>query len=263
MFRPIALLVYLVSFALSSTSLAQSRSEGLDYEFGLGARTLPIAGAAHAEAGYGVPLWGEWKDSIFYGYLRPVLRITSAATINEVNTSLRLHPISFVGLAVGRATTFRNRDTSNIVDCSNLMCDGVLEANYLSTDTILATGAYFLSAEADARDFKASDVRENFYEDGSALIGSRESDRQVSSTLTLGKRLGDEWLENLLIGVTHKRVEFLGSGQTSERTSLIGRHTRGELSFSYAAGVYRSDTTATGLAIGASIEWNPQPGIQL
>lgn len=231
-----------------------------------GGRSHPLGAAVWGEAGYGVPLWGDWRsdESFLYGFIRPVAGAASALTINEASYALELHPISFVGIGVGRSFVARSQDRSRNVDCDRYMCDGALRSDFVTLEILLAAGAWFLVSEMDSRDHLPSGDGEDFYEDGTALLGRRGGDRTFSKTLTVGREVDATFAKDFIVGLTLKRVEFHRSGQASERASLIAKHGIGEdLSLSYAAGVYRSDVSPRGLAVGISLNWSPAPGLTL
>jgi hypothetical protein len=261
-----ATLVMTVLFSFAATCAVNERNDGIDYRFGFGFRSVPIGAAAYGEAGFNKPVWGEWQkpEAYNYGFLRPVVRWTSSLTINTFDLALEFHPISFLTFSGGRSFDYRSSNTFTSVDCSRLQCDGLLRSDFGSAAVLLGGGRYFISSEITWSDVTPSNNLQSFYEEGYAVIGLKGHDRLFSQAHTIGVKLRELPLSNLIAGINVRRTEAQLFGGFSQRASFIAAHDVGDFRISYAVGLYQSAILpATAFTLGFQIDWFGLRGLKL
>jgi hypothetical protein len=258
-------LICLALIVSAIPSRAAEKNSGLDYFAGFGIRSMPFGAAGYAEAGSNHLLYGDYAnpEEVFYGYLRPGVRLTSAISINAADAFISVYPVSFLGFTFGSAITHRSKDQSGNADCSLYQCDGDLRTMYGAVDLTLGAKGYFVVTHLVWTDFWPSGDGEDFYEDGAVLIGRRGYDRTFEQTYTAGKKIPNARLEDFFIGFGGRRTEAHGTGSFSERISLVGGHRQGAWRWTYAAGVHRSSLQALAPAFGVAVEWIGREGLAL
>lgn len=255
-------LTLLLCFLLLDYAQAD-RENGFDFRAGAGTRSVPLGASAFTEAGYGAKLWGDTKQGSFlYGFIRPSVLFSTALTVNALDLSMAVHPISFWTLRAGRGFSNRLRDFSSSADCTLYQCDGTLRSDFAGTDVLLGARGYFIASQVEWREYRSDSDTQDFYEEGFALIGRRGSDRVFSQTHTLGREVKTAWLSGM-IGIGGRRTEAHQSGSYSQRLSLIARHGSGPWRWTLALGVHQSSLLATNFAAGIQAEWLGPQGLLL
>lgn len=241
------------------------RNVGLDYNASLGFRTLPIASFLSVDAGYSMPVWGDWatKSNFKYGYLRPAVRLISAVIVNAVDARVTFRPISFIGLTAGAMQMSRFRDKVNNVNCDITECRGDLRSTYSQFDLALASGDFFLVGQSELKDYSSQRNVAPFYEDIAAVIGAQGSDRLVSHGYSVGIRPNIEKLPNGFVALSIRQTKMQNSESTSERLGLAVGHQYQDYKLTYFLGTYQSSLEKAGPTAAIAVEWIGIPGLAL
>lgn len=234
--------------------------EGLDYSYGGMARSFPGGLAAFGRAGYGLLLWGEkTPGSVFYGYLRPELRLQSSILVDMPEASLSIYPVSFAGIRIGRAESFRFTDFPAI-DCVVAECRGRVSANFLKTQVALGYADFFVVHHLHYRSLAASRPERPIGDEQSSFIGKPGQDSVLFQTLAIGMKLGDYPTAGLLL----ETGRMLGTGAESDHESVFFRLAKKE-SWTYVvgAGLYRSTTHERGFTFYGALTVIGIPSVEL
>lgn len=113
-----------------------------DLSAGFGARSYPGLGAeGFAEFGYNQLLYGDAPGKgIFYGLIRPSLKVASSAVINSYDAKIEVYPISIIGFAAGHQYIKSDFEDFNFYDCDEVRCKGDLKKDYVHMRAVLGYG---------------------------------------------------------------------------------------------------------------------------
>lgn len=171
-------------------------SEGFDYSYGAGARTVPKGVSLNGEAGYGRLLWGNNGDGeVMYGYVRPVARARTSLVVNAAEAELQVAPVSFLVLSAGAGFTSRNVDTAT-ADCAAADCRGSLGSQFTGGTLLLGAGGWVAGADLRLswmRPLEPSAASRDFVDEDSALAGRGGGDRLLSHRFFLSLRMDRRW----------------------------------------------------------------------
>jgi hypothetical protein len=188
------------------------------------ARSNPIGAYARAEAGYSIPLWGEFNPKKpLYGFVRPMARFQTSGLINNAMFGVEFNPISFFSFYT--AKSFMRRDLKKLdnYDCdTNITC----RSNNIQRDiwglkfALKVGGVFFMNRlqwhTTNIKDRQAA----GFAEEQGTLIGSGSKDVLFQSIQVLGYDLN----ETQGFGLLHKRNIMRNSRQSSTMVVALYKH---------------------------------------
>jgi len=127
---------------LTCTLLSFSAHAQFDLKAGGSMRTYPsVGGELFAESGYNMVLWGAGeKSNPLYGLIRPALKLSSSAVINQYDARIELYPISFIALIAGHQYIKSDFDKFTFFDCDVIRCKGTISRDYFQGKMALAFG---------------------------------------------------------------------------------------------------------------------------
>jgi hypothetical protein len=237
-------------------------NEGLDYSFGAGMRSLPKGASLSAELGYGRVLWGDSSSGeVFYGYVRPVTRVTTSVLVNAAEAELQLAPVSFLIFSAGAALSQRKVDSATI-DCSQYDCRGALGSQYLDANLLLGAGPWagVLEFRVDwMRPLNPNSPQADFADENSVLVGKRDGDRLVTQKLYLVYRP----LENWRFGGFISKQQMTISSTSNQTQGLFTRLTSNPWAYTVGLNLYESSTQvrSPGLFVAVSRTGIPSIGL--
>lgn len=165
-----------------------------DLEFSAVGRTYPWGGTLNVNSGYGLLLWGENKpESAFYGFIRPSLGASTAASYNSGHVQLDVNPISFWSFYGGLERAKNTQDYRDF-DCQLYRCQGSFSKAYWGSRIILGYDRLFTLLRFQVESHTQSGVRDRqFIDPGSGLSADQQGDTLQSLTGILGYRLSEKW----------------------------------------------------------------------
>lgn len=202
----------------SDTNSSEPSRWDVRYEFF--GRSNPIGAYARAEAGYAIPLWGQYNlKKPFYGFLRPMARFQSSGLINNAMVGLEFNPISFFSFFA--AKSFMRRDLKDLdnFDCdANITCKSQnIQRNIWGFKFALKVGKVFMLNRFQWHTTNIKDNQANgFADEQGTLIGSGSKDQLFQSIQVLGYDLNPVHG----FGLLHKRNLMKNSRQNS--TMIVG-----------------------------------------
>lgn len=225
----------LILFTLSFNSYAS-----FDLSAGTSLRTWPSLGAeVNIESGYNMIIWGAGdKKNPLYGLIRPSVKITSSAVINNYDARLELYPISFISLAAGHKYIKSDYEGFSFYDCDEVRCTGELRRDYtefkmaFALKGITAVGKIVMSRNSyDDPDNKNQPIAEFRF----ATLANSGHDQMYHSQYVLGyNSLGG------MIGVMADYVRFDESEHTYNMDLLIYSHKMNHSRYIYGIGQFES-----------------------
>lgn len=214
-----------------------------DLSVGTGARTYPGFGfEGFGEIGYNQLLYGDAPGKgIFYGLIRPSLRLASSAVINSYDAKLEVYPISIIGFAAGHRFIKADFEDFPAFDCDEIRCSGELKKDYVHMRAVLGFGPIVAIGMVEES--------RNSYNDPSgeglpvaefrfAIRANAESDENTRSQYILGYRLDRDMIAAITEYVYYKESEQF------HKLNLLGYISQGERSnITYGLGTFESSDT--------------------
>jgi hypothetical protein len=109
----------------------------VDFSYGGAFRSYPGVGVeAYGETGYNKKMWDS--GGVFYGFVRPSLRLQTSGVINTVDTRFEFNPISFLSFTTGYQYVRSDFEGFNFYDCDEVRCTGDLSKRYFEIKGALA-----------------------------------------------------------------------------------------------------------------------------
>lgn len=207
-----------------------------DLNAGFGARTYPAFGfETFAELGYNQLLYGSAPGKgIFYGLVRPSLRLASSAVINSYDAKLEVYPISIIGFAAGHQYIKSDFEEFPFYDCEEIRCSGELKKDYVHMRAVLGFGPLVaIGMVEESRNTYNDPDNENLpvAEFRFAIRANPGSDENVRNQYILGYKLDKDMLAAISEYVYFKESEqfhklnllaYVSNGLKSNITYGIG-----------------------------------------
>ncbi len=232
-----------------------------DYSLGGGARSLPIGLSVFSEVGHNLLLWGEKIDNeneYNYGYLRPSLQLSTSGLVTKPGVFLDVFPISFFGLTLGSAYSWRFTKLDTI-DCSSAHCGGGLQRTILKTKLLLGYEAFFL-AVIQKLEFLFPMLKDRgFADESSTLVGQKGYDRVWFQEYVLGYTLSEKYK----VGMIFDFSKMLHSQNRSDQKLLFMNRAFTNWSLVGGAGLYQSSTQLQAFTGFILMEWQLSPSYAL
>lgn len=253
-----ALKTITLALSLLSTTLC-ARAAPADYAVQLQASSYPTSAGVQADAGYGLPLWGDvTKDGFLYGYIRPGFSLVSAAVVNRFDAYIDIYPITLLGFRLGHAKSLRFTDFSEI-DCLTVECRGAIDSNYVEAKLQFGYGPVFVVGQLRAASWTASRAGKPFLEDDSYLPGRAGSDTALTQGATLGAKMSSSYST----GVYFTSNRFVYRSSNNSHASLFFQKELNDFRFVVGAGRYQSTIQNVGITSYLAIQWTGAPAIGL
>ena len=212
-----------------------------DLSFSAGARSYPFGGSLELDFGKSLMLWGtrherEEERSPWYGHTRVGLRMSTAGTYNAGLAKLEVHPLSILGLAIGREIVKNDKNYSGY-NCSSNRCLGHFSNSFGEVSLTLGYQNFFLvgqyrlaSISADKKDMAT------FIEPKQGLQALSEGDQLFQIKKILGVKLSKNWIL-AYNGQYAKMKKHRGVSRTNTLNIL---YKVGKWSFAVGGGVFSS-----------------------
>ncbi len=191
-----------------------------DLRYEVFGRSNPIGSYVRAEAGYAIPLWGEYNPKKpLYGFVRPMVRFQSSGLINTAMAAIEVNPISFISFYAGKSFMRRDLEKLDNVDCDqNITCESSnIQRNLWGMKLALKLGGFFLMNRFQWHSTTIKDkIANGFVDEQGTLIGSGSKDQLFQSIQVAG------WDFNTThgVGLLHKRNLMKNSREDS--TMVVG-----------------------------------------
>ncbi len=210
----------------------------IDFSSGGAFRSYPGLGAeAYGEAGYNRKIWD--KGGVFYGFMRPSLRLQTSGVINSIDTRFEFNPISFLSVTSGYQYIRSDFEGFNFYNCDKVRCSGDMSKRYFELK-----GALAYKKVSTVFIFERS---MNIYSDSSgegrpvaefrfATLANSGRDESYRSRLILTYKLSVT--EN--IGVLSEYVRFERSQQRYNMDLLIYSKRKEKKTYTYGLGQFGS-----------------------
>jgi hypothetical protein len=229
----------------------------LDFSLGAEARSYPLSGVIESELGYGALLWGQ-TSTPFYGYLRPRILASTAATYNSADAALEIFPLSFLGFRAG-GESIQNDQNYSAYDCDTYRCKGRFYRAYAEAELTLGMGPVFVQGRWRRERWSEPHAQTGDYIDptsGLAMASSGES--QVVYFGIVGMKLAPEWTALAML-----RYAQEDSGGISRMPVGAIRFHRGIFSISVGAGNFESILKKSETTVIGSIKFELAPSLAL
>lgn len=224
-----------------------------DYAYSLGLRTQPLGAGVWGELGYNQLLWGEAPSAKnpFYGYLRPKISAQSSGIVNRADVGMDFAFWAPIVFEVTQGWDHRSGDFSGF-DCTSLQCRGLLKRTKVAVKLTAGYEAYFLLWDSLLEYTKGPhSPQRNFVDQYWNLMGSYESDSLISSELTLGRKISEEYS----VGLLGSKSRFEKSHEESTSTMAFLAFKKSQFRYFLGAGIYESSRVDRAFATAFGMKW--------
>lgn len=217
-----------------------------DLSFNASGRTYPSAGGEIGlESGYNQLLWGEGNPkNPLYGFIRPVIKLSSSGVINTAEGRLEFYPVSFLGFVKKYQTVKSDYDQFSFYDCDDVNCKGLIKRD--STIMKLALGAFGVIAlgelEFSQNTYDVDKENQPMAEFRFAMLADSNDDDFYRSRYVFAIKH-----KSGLIGVASEYAKFSNSKQSYNMDLLIYTHTADRSNYTFGIGQFYSTHVAQGL----------------
>jgi len=192
----------------------------MDLSLGSSMRSYPAFGIeGNVEAGYNMLLWGKGeRRNPLFGLVRPALKLTSSAVVNNYDAKIEVYPISFIAIVRGFKHINSNFDFP-FFDCDIVRCRGDIKRDYTQVKMAMAyKGVTFMGNVLMAQNSYNDPNNENkaVGEFRYAALANADKDQMYFSQYMFGYDFGGK-----MIGVLSEYAKFEESEQTYNMDLLI------------------------------------------
>jgi hypothetical protein len=243
------------------TVLAYAEPSTADVDLALGAqyRSYPLSGVAYANIGYGLLLWGD-TSSPWYGYVRPRVEASSAATYNSVDGGLEFYPVSFLGVRAG-GESIQNDSDYHAYDCVKYDCQGRYYRSYINAELSLGAGPVFLQGRYRREKWSESHQgTKSFVEPTGGFALPFTGTSETIFRGILGVKLTAHWA--VLAGYNSARADSLHDEISRLPFGMI-RYSTERLTVGLGGGSFSSPLKEREAMVVAYLEWTIWPSLSL
>lgn len=191
-----------------------------DLSVGGSFRSYPAIGLeTTVESGYNYLLWGKVdKKKPFYGLIRPSLKLTTSAVVNNYDAKFEVFPISFLSITRGFKHINSNFNFP-FFNCDTVRCRGDIKRDYTEVRLALAyKGVTFMGSNLLSNNSYDDPRNENkpVGEFRWVTLARADSDQLYVSRYVLGYSFGEG-----MIGVLTEYAHLAKSHQTYNMDLLV------------------------------------------
>lgn len=225
----------------------------MDLHYGAQGRSYPgLGGEFYLETGYNQLLWGSdpggEKKQPWYGLIRPSIRLSTSAVVNQAEAKIEVFPISFIGMAAGRRSLKSDYDF-NFYNCDEVHCRGTMERNFVQGKMAIGFFGIIMMGQITTEQIEHSEDDKPFAEFKKGMIGAPGFDISTEQVALLGYKMQS----GSMIGVLSNFTRFEHSEQTFQMN--LGIYQFKSESSQYTIGLGTFESTHIPLGGIAVFKW--------
>jgi len=196
-----AMIVKVVTFWMLIVPMLM-QAEPVKYELNGGFRTFPIGGVVSAKGEKKYIIWGdqgaEAQPNFKHGFVAPSATFYTAGTFNALKAEVALFPISFIGIKLGKATSFNNKEYS-AYDCETYHCIGGVDKNFIEFHGAYKYKSVFYKLKLVRHSVSQRDeFQSDFMDSSTGLVLKHSGDKIHIDQHLAGYFINDKWVVSAL-----------------------------------------------------------------
>lgn len=251
---------FLIILLLTLLSFSQSAYSEVDYKGEALIRTYPSGAFAKGTVGKSFEMWRKKASPVTYGFARVSTNFQTSLFVNSLAAQVDVYPISILGLYGGYSYMSREYNELKAFNCDVVICrTSQLIRKYYGFRMALAYKDLFYMGDTKWSDVEAKDLKGQFGDEQTSLIGQSGGDNALQSTHVLGLNIK----KNLAIGILAKFNQMDKTNQRSQMRILFGKYEWGKYSLLAGPGLFKTRAGKEIFTALATIKWTGSKGLLL